>query len=122
MSCSTMKFPMIISHDELFQCILSPMSNPVSCDRRGTLGMFRDNTFSVLLTASIPQQAETPASVVNTPVLSTSQLYFAKKKHGLNFYNNKPVSCGRRGRFEVHVLFQRRNNPPHEDVLGVLVF
>ena len=118
MSCSTMKCPVIISHDELFQCILSPMLNPISCDRRGTLGMLRSNTFTLLLTASNPQPAETPARVAMTPVLSTLQLYFAKK-HSLNFYTNKPVSCGRRGRFEVNLPFRRRNNPPMRKFLGL---
>ena len=115
MSCSIISCPMIISHDELFQYIHSPMLNPVSCDRRGTLGMFRSNTFALLLTASNPQQGETPASVANAPVLSTSHLYI--EKHSFNFYNKKPVSCGRRGRFEVNVSVQRRNNPPHGDKL-----
>ena len=58
-----------MSHDELFQYILSPMLNPVSCDKRRTLGMFRSDTFSLLLSPSKPQQAETPTSVAKTPVL-----------------------------------------------------
>ena len=110
MSCSShsLSKPLIshhvMSHDELFQYILSPMLNPVSCDKRRTLGMFRSDTFSLLLSPSKPQQAETPTSVAKTPVLI--------KKHTVNKYNKKLVSCGRRGRFEVNVSFQRRNNPP----------
>ena len=63
-----------MSHDDFWQYILSPMLNPVSCDRRGTFCMFPTDTCTLLLTASKPPQAETATSVAKTRVLSTSQL------------------------------------------------
>ena len=78
-----------------------------------TSGIFRSNTFTLLLTASNPQQAETPACVgCQNPIFQHFTTVHRNKKHSFNFYNKKLVSCGRRGRFEINVSFQRRNNPP----------
>ena len=42
----------VMSHDGLLQQILNPLSNSVSCDRRGTFGMFASAIFYLLVTSS----------------------------------------------------------------------
>ena len=64
----------VMSHDGLLQQILNPLSNSVSCDRRGTFGMFASAIFYLLVPGKEPHQAVSATSVSKTPVLSVAQL------------------------------------------------